>query len=473
VTGFWHGRFAGGRSGNLEIEIRAAGPALSLEGASVDMDGEHRALAGTATQSRRKLAGSADLVADAGAETFSVQGMVRAAGSKLLLKLRRPGGPRINAVLARGRFAQPTCVLDPGSNRHLTEGPTDRSVHPDPFGTLRAVMIFVDFPDAPWTEPASGVFAVLVPAAQGWLDEVSYGDLALDVTPVNAWYRMPAASAGYGLADGATFEEHRAYVADAVAAADADVDFSGFDLVYVVASNGAALPASPAFLAPPGGGVPADGAEVRLAVTFGADIRTPIPGYGSRVLVHETGHLLGLPDLYAFRSPTFEQTFRFAGGWDTMSWLQPGAHFLAWHKWKLGWLDGSQVVCAPFGRTEAYLTPLGEPGGLKAVVAQVSASRAYVVELRRAAGEDARLCEEGLLVYTVDAAVPSGSGPVVVRGAGAGAAPAQVAACGPLYDAPFALGAGETPRFVSEADGVRVEVAAESGTDVLVRVTRR
>ncbi len=38
--------------------------------------------------------------------------------------------------------------------------------------------------------------------------------------------------------------------------------------------------------------------------------------------------------------------------------------FLGWHKWKLGWLDPSQVNCARTpGTTQYTLTPLERPGG--------------------------------------------------------------------------------------------------------------
>jgi hypothetical protein len=94
---------------------------------------------------------------------------------------------------------------------------------------------------------------------------------------------------------------------------------------------------------------PPTGLRVRHAVTFGADIRTPRANYGSFVLVRETGHLLGLPDLYEFSPPSLNEKIRRVGGWDIMSFNTPGAGFLAWQRLKLGWLDPGQVRCFPNG----------------------------------------------------------------------------------------------------------------------------
>jgi hypothetical protein len=131
---------------------------------------------------------------------------------------------------------------------------------------------------------------------------------------------------------------------------------------------------------------------------------------GYRVLPHENGHTFGLPDLYT------QDGGGAVGHWDIMSedW---GADndLLGWHKWKLGWLDGSQVGCvAGRGTVEYQLTPLYKPGGGKLVLVPLSSRSTYALEVREQGGNDEVVCRPGLLVYKVDGGIDTGRGPITV-----------------------------------------------------------
>jgi M6 family metalloprotease-like protein len=356
-------------------------------------------------------------------------------------------------------------LLSAGSNPQPNEGPTDYNLHLRPIGELRAVMIFVDFPDAPQSEATTDLFNLLVPNSVTWFTEVSNGRMSLNVTPQHRWYRMPKTSVEYGIVGRLTFERHRAYIADAIAVSDGDVNYSEFKIVYIVSARGAAIPLSPAFHGFPGTGIVVDGQEIRHAVTFGSDIRTPRPNYGSHVLIHETGHLIGLPDLHDYQAHTLKEAIRHAGGWDIMSFNTPGAHFMAWHKLKLGWLAPSEIMCIASQQViETTITPLEVLGGLKAVVISIGPSTAYVVEVRQRIGQDTRLCDEGVLIYRVDAMIPNGSGPIRVMPAQSGSDAKQVDMCGPLYDAPFDVGPDEVSKFQDVTIGLSVEVVRSSAS---------
>ena len=363
-------------------------------------------------------------------------------------------------------------LLDPAQTRELNEGTTISNLALQPGSRLSAVMLFVEFPDLPARESSRALYRQLVLRARRWFAEVSYGRLRLDVTAVERWFRMPRDLPSYGLADGISWREHRAYLADAIAAADEAVDFSRYQVVYVVAPKGTAVERSPAFQANRGSGIQADGIDVRHGATFFEDTKFD-PRHAANVLIHETGHVLGLPDLYDVPHPTFWRLLRFAGGWDMMSWNGPGAHFLAWQKWKLGWLDPAQLTCLDWpGSLTATVTPLERRGGLKAIVVPTSPSSAYVVEARRRIGQDAWLCREGVLVYAVDATVPTGYGPVRIRPARRGARDGPLERCGPLYDAPYGVGPGRVARFEDRAAGISVQVLASGAEGYRVRVVR-
>jgi M6 family metalloprotease-like protein len=286
---------------------------------------------------------------------------------------------------------------------------------------------------------------------------------------------MPSNFGSYGLRDGISWPEHHDYMADAIRAADTSVDFSGYQVVYVVAARGTGVDRSPAFQAYPGSGIQADGTEIRYGATFFQDTRSDAR-YAANVFIHETGHILGLPDLYGvFDNPNgnFWHLFRFAGSWDMMSLNDPGGHFLAWQKWKLGWLDPSQLTCLDGpGEVTTTITPLERSGGLKAIVVPTGLSSLYVIEARKRIGEDGWLCDDGVLVYSVNSSVRSGNGPVQVHAAQRDGSIDARNRCGPLYNAPFDSARGEVARFADDAAGLTVQVLSSSAKGYRVRVTR-
>jgi len=95
-----------------------------------------------------------------------------------------------------------------------------------------------------------------------------------------------------------------------------------------------------------------------------------------------------------------------------------------------------------------------------------------VIEARRKIGEDAVLCEEGVLVYKVDAAVKTGYGPVQVKPAQPDRSNELRDRCGPLYNAPFNKATDEVARFDDSAAGVSVQVISSASNGYRVRVSR-
>lgn len=307
-------------------------------------------------------------------------------------------------------------------------------------GTLKAALLLVDFDDHP-ASPGSAPEAVAnLASGAEYLERVSGGRLDVTTTTSDGWVRMPEPSTSYPFERGLSYEDHVRYIGDAVAAADDTFDFSDVDVVWVTATKEAPnITYSPTtnFL-----DVTADGNHLTHAVTFGYDQWR----WGGLVLAHESGHTLGLPDLYLFEAPPEDPGNYHAavGGWDLMGLISGrGPEYFAWHRWQLGWIDDDQVVCAgPRKATSARLAPVAQsgdarPGQDAMVVYPLSATRAVVVENRQPVGYDEGIGAGGALVYTVDASVRSGEGPVRVVDSTPGSADG-------LDDAPFAAGSSWT-----------------------------
>ncbi|MEV5938498.1 M6 family metalloprotease domain-containing protein [Streptomyces sp. NPDC051994] len=338
---------------------------------------------------------------------------------------------------------------------------TDRAQFQTATGTHRVLTLFVDFPDAPATDSTTAYAAQLAPAAD-WMAKASYGRSRLAITSLRRWVRMPADSTSYGFARGLTFEAHEKYVRDAVTAADPYVDFSRYDMVYVVPDKAAtAISFSPTYLYDPAtAGITADGTRLKWAVTFGQDMWH----WGAKVADHETSHTFGLPDLYSFTGATHQ----YVGGWDVMGNIAgPAPQYLGWHSWKLGWIRDGQVAClsAPGSRTVG-LTAVERPGGTKIAVLRTSDTTAYVAESRRAERDDSSACSTGVLVYKIDSAARTGEGPVRVVNAHPAATPP--AGCAQLDMAAYEPGQS----FTDPATGARIDVLAGGRAGNTVRISK-
>jgi M6 family metalloprotease-like protein len=340
----------------------------------------------------------------------------------------------------------------------------DRFVRP--VGTVRAVMLFVDFPNARAEDNAApyddtrAYYDFLAPGAR-WLEDSAYRRLRLRVTPVAKWYRMSRPDIDYGIVRTMPLQTQTQYLREAVELADADVDFSNYDLVYVVpARNATGIALSPAYVDGAREQIPADGSHVAHGVTFGRDMW----GWGFKILVHETGHTFGLPDLYLEPGDTHAAV----RGWDLMGNIAGRApDLLAWHKWKLDWLRGRQIDCVTrSGTTRHRLAAVERPGGTKAVVVRTGRTTAYAIESRRRIGHDADACSAGVLVYAIDSPLRSGQAPIRIVDAVPGSV--ESPGCRDLDIATLSVDGVST---LALPGGVTVEVVRQSRWADTIRVT--
>ncbi|MFJ2917452.1 M6 family metalloprotease domain-containing protein [Streptomyces sp. NPDC087307] len=373
------------------------------------------------------------------------------------------------AVAATGEAGP--CAL-PRTEAHHSLGVSDwNSAYPRPDHPLDAVMIFLSFPDhAPAMTPAE-LAADHFPATTRFFQRASYGKLTLRPHPMRQWIRMPRASDQYGIHRDWDNDRRGTYLRDAIAVADPKVDFSRYDIVYLVADPDAPGVDSDAtkvvnFDQP----LHADGTAIRRVVTV-FEQHPP----DRNVLAHETGHVFDLPDLYHRPSDGKGDWDTYVGDWDVMgSQFGLAPDLFGWHKWKLGWLDRRQVVCVQRSR-DITLEPMAAapaPGasiGTRLAVIRTGEDSAVAVEARSATGNDSTTCTEGVLLYRVTNGTPSGGGPVEVLDTHP-----RTDACwdrsvyAPLADAPLRV--GET--YSIPGGHTRVEVADRTPSGAwTVRIT--
>jgi len=365
----------------------------------------------------------------------------------------------------------PIPALDPKGAVEQTEGPTDFTRFARPQGVVKAVMIFVDFPDAP-ADPASTAAAADHLLGSGQAQQLyrdqSYGRLTLDVTVRSdlGWRRLRESSTSYDLTN---FESQRSYISAAAALFHpAEIKFSDYQMVFVVAADTPSFPLSPAFTPLVGDGATSPSGEIRLAVTLGHD------SYSNRYinLVHEIGHLFGLPDLYVAGQSVDHSK---VGCWSIMCDIFHSDSFLGWHRHKNGWLPAGRATYLKESTPEWYatLSPLSGPCGLSLIVLPVDdvnhPSKVFVVELAQPVlGSNGQYWGDGVLVYTVDATIASGASPVAMI-------PRQVSDSddyGHLYQAPYGVGDVAHARGPGPVS-LKAEVLQKFGSSYNVKIEYR
>ncbi|WP_328582078.1 M6 family metalloprotease domain-containing protein [Streptomyces sp. NBC_00370] len=359
------------------------------------------------------------------------------------------------------------CALPRTPVHHSAGLDTWNNAYPRPDHALDAVMIFLSFPDSrPLTEPRDLV-ADHFPATSQFYERASYGKFALRVHPGKRWLTMPHPSTSYRITRDWDPVDRAAYLRDALRVSDPGVDFSKYDLVYLVADPDAPGVDSDAtkvvnFDAP----MRADGTDIKRAVTV-FERHPP----DRNVLAHETGHVFDLADLYHRPADGKGDWDTYVGDWDVMgSQFGLAPDFFGWHKWKMGWLDPRQVRCVrPTGTTLLTLEPIaaapavGGRAGTRLAVVRTGAESAVAIEARAATGNDAHTCTEGVLIYKVRGGTASGGGPIeVVDTHPHSEACWDRSVYPPLADAP--LGVGETFTVPGNGERITVEVADRTST---------
>lgn len=305
----------------------------------------------------------------------------------------------------------PIPPLDPKGDIYKTQGPNDPLIYDDALGTKKALIVFVDFPDRrakdETTEQRADKVLGGTPEAgtfQTIFSTNSYGKLTLDITLIHGWRTLPESHTAY---DPVTTEGHRVMFEE-VFKLYPEINFNDYDYTMVLMTAKGNF----AFGARDDEAITHRGEKINVALNQGS--RSPY------TLAHELAHCMGLPDVYTYGHRVPEGTPKNPfGPWDIMS--GPSTGFIGWHRHKLEWLDADRKTYLTEGTHTLTLTPLSADQGVSMIVVPApgedlaNPSKVYVVEVAQYLRPRKDLPRpRGVLVYSVDATLPTGFNPVIL-----------------------------------------------------------
>jgi|GEM_PF-628376 len=354
----------------------------------------------------------------------------------------------------------PCQLLGQDNNLRGNQGFPKRALRLPSSGSIKALFIPVDFPDVPGKGDPAQVYAEMANGMNIFYSTQSAHRVRFDFKILPTFIRMPFTSTFYELGKW-NGGDSNGYYTKALEVADPFVDFSQFDVVYVVSPKeipSSSIAYGPAFL----GDISVDDGTVQNGSISGADAWQALPGASWKWISHETGHLFGMHDLY--RIDAAPATY---GSWDLMSlnWSVKAIGLNAWNRYTQGWLNDDQVKCltseAIVAPVDTLITPIERESSLtKAITVKLSSTKILVIESRRNEGFDKLTpSEEGTLIYTVDMTIGSGKGGwVTQRRPGSSAAD--------FMDAALKVG----DKIV--VDGITIEVISRSDSGDTVRISK-
>ena len=296
----------------------------------------------------------------------------------------------------------PIPALDPKGDIYKTEAANDPLIYDSTVGRKKVIMMYVDFSDSVMKieTPERAKIVLGNGKFQKLFREQSYGKLTFDIKHIDGWRRLSKSHKEYS---SKTTESHRDLFVE-IFSLYPKVDFLAYDYIMV---NMPRI-GNTAFGEREDKAIPYKGKRINVALNISSG--------SPYVLAHETGHLMGLPDLYSYggvspKNPT--------GVWDIMSSAGRASGFLGWHRHKLNWLDADRKTYVASGKHRFKLMPLNATAGVSMITIPaddpVKPSKVFVIEVsqplqNKGADQDS----VGVLVYSVDGKLASGQNSVVV-----------------------------------------------------------
>lgn len=290
-------------------------------------------------------------------------------------------------------------------------------------GLIKSIFIFVDFPDAVGTDNPKEVAELYFNKFNEFYKSVSYGNVQFSYQVPNKYFRINKQSSSYSL-NGSSNPDGATYFQDALKVADPYVDFSPYDVVYIIPSNTVVeITYGPAFPMGTGNDLLKTDEKVFKSGTFaGTDSRKQINSLEWVWLAHETGHLFGLEHPWFNEINTNGATIvsNKIAIWDLMmnmwKWSDQSNELLGWSRFLLNWINDNEVNCQTLSnnKIELILNPIeNKDSKTKLGIIKLNEKQAIVLESRRNLGFDVIPGQyEGVLIYLLDLEKTSNNGAI-------------------------------------------------------------
>lgn len=357
-------------------------------------------------------------------------------------------------------------------------------------GEQKGLVLLVNFPDVTRRFPERLIVERITRFLGSYFKEASYGALSLTFDATGP-YRLRKPVSSYSISPrNREVDRSRiiALVADAIDAADDEVDFRRY--AYVILALGA------------------------TQREYGMIGLCPIPGMlgfqttsvstksGERVsrvavfcenahlgtYVHDTLHMLGgvigkqrvTPCLYDHdlqarypHMPEFAKAMINMGFWDPLSSHAPYRYELqrptglsSWTRLRLNWIPESKIALVPAGKTAVVrLEPLTDEKAATLVIKiPLTPQTFYLVENRQQIGQDTNCPSSGILVLYADDSISECHG---------GQAPVKIRDANPdvLYLNDAAFDVGKRDRYIDRKNNLAIILESKEGLSYQVRIT--
>jgi len=277
-------------------------------------------------------------------------------------------------------------------------------------GVLNVAFIPIDFSDSPGTTAHLNEVNKQAALLQNWYKDFSQGKLTIKATTSNKWFRAPRATSGYTSKKGETYQannfaaEWDKFGQELINATGNSIDYSDVQVVLFYFPEAKQWDIFDGIM---GRGVDLMTPQGKKNLLYWADgiwhndllksLKVPYSDMYS-LWVHELLHSQGI----SLHAP--------ANGWSTGTGtgMTVSTVLDTWETFLLGWLDDSQVYCAPLKigqEVTVLLDPIEIPSnGIRMAIVPLNSKKALVIESRRATGYSAGWDPEdnGSFVYLVD-----------------------------------------------------------------------